>query len=271
MNRTHSLARLIFAVLSISLCSSTLSAEQPRLWKLARELREGRFVDLTHTFEPGIPHWKGFPNETREDLFTYQKDGFWAQRYSHVGQWGTHVDPPAHFHEGLRTVDQIPLDEMILPLVVIDVSKAAARNHDFVLADADILAWERAHGRIPNGAFVTLRTDWSKRWPDQAKMQNIDAHGVAHYPRWSLSALKLLIEHRGVTAIGHETTDTDPGVSATVDKYDCESYVLKQNRWQIELLANLDRVPARGALVICSWPKPKNGSGFPARVIAVTE
>ena len=109
-----------------------------------------RFVDLTHSIEPGIPYWKGFPDETREDLFTYQKDGFWAQRYGHVGQWGTHVDPPAHFHLGLRTVDQIPVDEMIQPLVVINVSKEATRNPDLVLADATLLPTAEAVNALPS-------------------------------------------------------------------------------------------------------------------------
>jgi kynurenine formamidase len=243
--------------------------DEPRLWKIVRELKSCRFVDLTHAFAPGIPHWKGFPDEQRTDLFSYEKDGFWAQQFCHIGQWGTHVDPPAHFHKGLRTVDQIPLQEMILPLVVIDVTKEVTGNPDFVLKAGHIEDWEQRHGPIPSGAFVAMRTDWSKRWPDHANMQNADDKGTAHYPGWSLEALQLLLETRAVTAIGHETTDTDPGLSTSKNVYECESYVLKQNRWQIELLANLDQLPARGAMLVCSFPKPKNGSGFPARVFAV--
>ncbi len=262
---------MIRAFFLMLIWATAAGAQPPRLWRIADELRAKQFVDLTHAFEPGIPRWKGFPDETREELFNYDQHGFRAERFSHVGQWGTHVDPPAHFHRGLRTLDQIPPEEMLLPLAVINVSADAARNPDFVLTEADVLNWERRHGRIPRGAFVAMRTDWSRRWPDQARMQNADTNGVAHYPGWSLPALKFLIEKRVVTAIGHETTDTDPGLSTSADNYECESYVLKQNRWQIELLANLDRVPERGALVWCSWPKPKNGSGFPARVIAITE
>ena len=126
-----------------------------------------------------------------------------------------------------------------------------------------------AHGQIPAGAFVAMRTDWSKRWPDAAKMENKDVNGVAHYPGWSLPALKYLYEDRKITASGHETTDTDPGVAASKDDYSLETYILSTNHYQIELLTNLDQVPEAGALVVVSFPKPKGGSGFPARVFAI--
>ena len=95
----------------------------------------------------------------------------------------------------------------------------------------------------PAGAFVAMRTDWSKRWPDPAKMENKDANGVARYPGWSLPALKYLYAERKITASGHETTDTDPGMATTKDNYSLETYILSTNHYQIELLTNLDRVP----------------------------
>jgi kynurenine formamidase len=100
-------------------------------------------------------------------------------------------------------------------------------------------------------------------------MQNKDSAGVFHYPGWSKEVLKLLYEDRGITASGHETTDTDPGIATTKDDYSLESYLLGLNHYQIEMLANLDQVPEAGALVMVSFPKPSNGSGFPARVIAI--
>jgi kynurenine formamidase len=116
---------------------------------------------------------------------------------------------------------------------------------------------------------VALRTDWSKRWPDEAAMQNADSKGVLHYPGWSRQVLQYLYERRKIAASGHETTDTDPGLAVTHDDYSLESYVLGTNHFQIELLANLDQVPESGALVMVSFPKPENGSGFPARVVAL--
>ena len=196
-------------------------------------------------------------------------DGFFAEIFTHVGQWGTHVDPPAHFHKGLRTADQIELREMVLPLVCIDVHEECAKNADYTLALERVKRWETQHGKIPAGAFVAMRTDWSKRWPDAEKMTNKDGQGVAHYPGWSLSALKYLYEDRKITASGHETTDTDPGLATTKDDYSLEAYILGTNHYQIELLTNLDQVPEVGAIVVVSFPKPKGGSGFPARVFAI--
>jgi kynurenine formamidase len=227
------------------------------------------FVDLTHAFGPTTPHWKGFGDEKVTELYTIKKDGFLVQQFTHVGQWGTHIDTPAHFHEGLRTTDQIDPKEMLLPLVVLDVHEKVAKNPDYVIALSDVQDWEARHGRIPEHAFVAMRTDWSKRWPNDAAMQNRDAAGVAHYPGWSKEVLKLLYEDRKITASGHETTDTDPGLATTKDDYSLESYVLGLNHYQIEMLANLDRVPEAGALVMVSWPKPEGGTGFPARVIAI--
>ena len=158
---------------------------------------------------------------------------------------------------------------LLMPLIVLDVHEKVARNPDYILSLDDVRAWERRHGRIPAHAFVAMRTDWSKRWPNDASMQNKDAQGVAHYPGWSMAVLKLLYEDRHIAASGHETTDTDPGVATTKDDYSLESYVLGTNHYQVEMLASLDQVPEFGALVMVGFPKPANGSGFPARVIAI--
>ena len=254
---------------------SVQHGNEPSLTEIQQLLAGKKYVDLTHAFEPGIPRWPGFPDETRKTIYWYDKrpdtmgSGFFAEVFTHVGQWGTHVDPPAHFRRGLRTVDQIDPKEMILPLVVVDVHEDATKNPDYTLTIKRLRKWETDHGQIPIGAFVAMRTDWSKRWPDAAKMTNKDANGVAHYPGWSLPALKYLYEERKITASGHETTDTDPGIATTKDDYSLETYILSTNHYQIELLTNLDQVPESGAIFVASFPKPKGGSGFPARVFAI--
>ncbi|MGZ9125004.1 MAG: cyclase family protein [Candidatus Binatia bacterium] len=272
------LGRILLAVGLLALAASGISpvvAQEPSLAEIQRILVGKKLVDLTHAFEPGIPHWSGFPDEKRETIYSYEKGGgsmgagFFAETYTHVGQWGTHVDPPAHFVKGLRTVDQIELKEMILPLVVIDVHEEVAKNADYTLTMERVKKWEKDHGAIPAGSFVALRTDWSKRWPDPAAIANKDAAGVAHYPGWSKEALKYLYEERKITASGHETTDTDPGVATSKNDYSLETYILSTNHYQIELLTNLDQVPETGAIVVVSFPKPKGGSGFPARVFAI--
>ncbi len=272
MNRSWLLMLVFLAWCSLA---EAKRVEELSLLEIQRVLVGKRLVDLTHAFAPGIPHWPGFPDEKREVIYSFDKGrgslgaGFFAEMFSHVGQWGTHVDPPAHFARGGRTVDQITLKEMILPLVVVDVHEEVAKNADYTLTVERLKEWEKQHGRIPTGAFVAMRTDWSKRWPDAEKMENKDSKGVAHYPGWSMPALKFLYEERKVTASGHETTDTDPGIATTKDDYSLETYILSHDHYQIELLTNLDQLPESGAMVIATFPKPKGGSGFPARVFAI--
>jgi len=266
---------LLSAVLFFKTVSPAWCADEPSLWQIQEILARKQYVDLTHEFAPGIPRWPGFPDEVRKTIYWYEKrpgimgTGFFCELYTHVGQWGTHVDPPAHFIKGLRTVDQIDPKEMVLPLVVIDVHEEAAKNPDYTLSLERVKKWEKDHGPIPAGAFVAMRTDWSKRWPDAARMENKDANGIAHYPGWSLPVLKYLYEERKITASGHETTDTDPGFAACKDDYSLETYILSTNHYQIELLANLNQVPEAGAIAVVSFPKPKGGSGFPARAFAI--
>lgn len=154
-------------------------------------------------------------------------------------------------------------------MVVLDVHQQVAKNPDYTVTMADVKAWEAKYGKVPAGAFVALRTDWSKRWPDQEAMLNKDEAGIFHYPGWSMDVLKYLYEERKITASGHETTDTDPGLATTHDDYSLESYILSLNHYQIELLTNLDQMPEAGAIAIVTFPKPENGSGFPARVLAI--
>ena len=121
----------------------------------------------------------------------------------------------------------------------IDVHEECAKNPDYtVTLEERVKKWETEHGKVPAGAFVAMRTDWSRRWPDAEKMANKDGQGVAHYPGWSLPALKYLYEGSKITASGHETTDTDPGLATTKNDYSLESYILGTNHYQIELLTN---------------------------------
>lgn len=242
-----------------------------RLWPMLKSALSGKtFIDLTHAFHSGQPHFPAFPDEQRETLFDLEKgDGFTAHRYSIVGQWGTHVDPPSHFIRGGRTLDQIPVQDMILPLVVLDITHRVDTDPDATPVLADVREWEDRNGRIPEGSFVALRTGWSRRWPDSAAMANRDGDGVSHTPGWSREVLSFLVEERAISAIGHEQTDTDPGAATSKGDFGLETYILAQDRWQIELLADLAGVPEAGAVIVASWAKPREGSGFPARAFAI--
>lgn len=265
----------LIIVLALCVPISGLAEEAPSLWNIVQTLRSKQFVDMTHAFRPGIPHWPGFSDEKRVTIYYYDEGigsrghGFLAHEYRIPGQWGTHVDAPAHFVKGKRFLDQIPVKEMVLKLVVIDVTKKVERNPDYQISMDDVRAWEAKHGAIPSDSFVAMRTDWSKRWPNAKRMRNADSNGVAHYPGWSKEVLTYLYENRKITASGHETTDTDPGIATSKDDYSLETYILSQDKYQIELLTNLDKVPEYGAMVVVSFPKPKRGSGFPARVFAI--
>ena len=230
-------------------------------------LQSKTFVDLTHSFSPFTPVWQGFgqasftaaadPETGRP--YTIADDGFRTEFFSLVGQYGTHIDPPAHFDPAGMTLDQIPLKEMILPLVVFDATPFLTSDPNHAFSLDDLKAWEQEHGEVPTGAFAALRTDMSKDWdtdPERFKRYP--------FPGWSFDAIQFLFEQRGVTAIGHEGLDTD-----ITEDFQSEKYLLTNNHWQIEVMTNLDQVPATGALLVVTWPKPLNGLGFPARAFAI--
>jgi kynurenine formamidase len=232
-----------------------------------RTITGKRFVDLTHSFSPDTPVWSGFgqakmtpaADPKTHEPYTIPKDGFRTTFYEMVGQYGTHVDPPAHFAENGVTMDKIPLKQMILPLVVLDDTRFLAKEPNHAFSVADLMAWEKVHGRVPKGAFVALRTDMYKDWDT-----NPERFKRSEFPAWSLETVKFLVGKRGVTAIGHESMDTD-----TTEKMESETYMLQQGHFQIEVMSNLDQVPAKGALIVVTWPKVKDGLGFPARAFAI--
>ncbi|MFI0434425.1 MAG: cyclase family protein [Parachlamydiaceae bacterium] len=241
----------------------------PSFWPLYQQLKTGKFIDLTHSFDSTIPHFEPAKEMQMTEVKHDHNEGFLVQYFEFEGQWGTHVDAPSHSSREKKTLDQIPVEEMILPLVVIDIHEKVKQNPDYILLVDDIIQWEDTHKRIPFGAFVALRTDWSKRWPDHRAMHNVDSFGISHTPGWSLDALCYLYDDCQITASGHETINTDPGMRAEETNWMCERFILERNHYQIELLTNLDQCPPAGALVVCSFPKPRGASGFPARVFAI--
>jgi len=243
------------------------AAAQSDLARAYQIIASKKFVDLTHAFSPDTPVWSGFGQAKFTPAFdpktkrpyTIKEDGFRATFYDMVGQYGTHVDPPAHFAENGITMDRIPLKETILPLIVLDNTIYQGKEPNHAFSVADLKAWEKKHGRVPKGAFVALRTDMAKdfeRDPEKFKR--------APFPAWAFETIKFLYEQRGVTATGHESLDTD-----TTEKMESETYILQKGHYQIEVMNNLDKVPPRGALIVVAWPKVKDGLGFPARAFAI--
>ena len=249
------------------MCNITERKKQmdKKLWVQYADWKQNyKFVDLTHELSPQTPHWHGFPEMEISRLFDYPV-GFRTHQFQLVSQYGTHVDAPVHFIPDGRELQDLRVEEMILPLCVIDVSKQVAADADYTISLADIQAWEKEYGEIPEGCFFAARSDWSNR----EDINNYDAEGDRHYPGWSMEALQYIIETRKVAAIGHETSDTDSARNAKEKGFLCETYVLEKDIYQIELMNNLSEVPAVGSLIFCGFPKAKNASGFTARCIAI--
>jgi kynurenine formamidase len=261
----HLVMVLIAAAVSIGANATANGASA--LDRAFRTIASKRFIDLTHSFGPDTPVWSGFgqakmtpaTDPKTHEPYTIPKDGFRTTFYEMVGQYGTHVDPPAHFAQDGVTMDQIPVKQMILPLVVLDDTRFLATDPNHAFSVADLIGWEKAHGQVRNGAFVALRTDMYKDWDT-----NPERFKRSEFPAWSPETVKFLIEKRKVAAIGHESMDTD-----TTEKMESETYILQHGHFQIEVMANLDQVPAKGALIVVTWPKVKDGLGFPARAFAI--
>jgi len=265
--RNSARRRVVLAAVLASLAFAPAARAKSDLDRAYRTIAGKTFVDLTHSFSPTSPVWSGFGQakfspaadpKTRKP-YTIKDDGFRTTYYEMVGQYGTHVDPPAHFSENGITMDRIPLKQMILPLIVLDNTPYQSKDANHAFSVADLRAWEKKHGRVPAGAFVALRTDMSKDFDaDPEKFKR------APFPAWALKTVKFLYEQRGVVATGHESLDTD-----TTDKMESETYILQHGHYQIEVMANLDKVPAKGALIVVAWPRVKDGFGFPARAFAI--
>ncbi|MDR2342923.1 MAG: cyclase family protein [Spirochaetaceae bacterium] len=240
------------------------------LWELLASLKNGcRWLDLSFELSPQTPHWQGFKPLDVKPLYTFENtDGvFRANQYTVSGQYGTHVDFPAHFDPGGRLAHEYGVKDMAYPLLVIDKSAEVKANPDYELSRQDVLEFEKVNGPVPEGSFVVFRSDWSKRVAEE--YENKDAEGNSHFPGWDIEALKYLIEERNVGAIGHETPDTDSAVSGNDLGMVCEDYVLKQGKLNVELLRGLDQVPAMGAVAFITFPNVRDGLGFPSRVFAI--
>ena len=243
--------------------------EKYLLWEILSDLKSNkyRWVDLSHTVSPETPHHQVFPALRKNDILNFQEHKVSSIEYSLVSQYGTHVDSPYHFHEDGRQLHEIGIKEMAYPICVIDVTEKVKANLDYGLTVDDLLAWEEQNGQIPEGCFMAMRTGWSKR--SAAEFSGVDENGVPHYPGWTLAALKFLHEKRNVAVIGHEPSDTDPASTITDALWEGELYWLGLGKFQIELMVNLDQVPAAGAIIFCPFPKVEGAPGFTARCFAI--
>ncbi len=266
-NESKRRTALAAALAALGLAGAATAAE-PGLWSVYEHALKGaKYVDLTHTIGPDIPVWYGFgPSKFGPAIdpktgqaYTYAKDGFEATRYAlSTDQLGTQLDPPAHWAPEYPSIDELPPTYAVRPLVVISIVPQVAKDPGYALKVADILAFERRHGRIPAGAVVFVRSDWSKAWPDPGLSTKTPFPGV------SLDALKFLHLKRHILMHGHEPLDTD-----TTPTLEGESWLMHHGYAQAEGVAHLDKVPPVGCLVAIGYPKLKGGTGGYARYIAI--
>ena len=236
-------------------------------------LLSNRLVDLTHSLNAQTLYWPTSPSTFKLDRLSYGRtEGGWfysANAFSAPEHGGTHLDAPIHFAEGRQTSDKIPLESLIGPAVVINISAKAAANSDYRLTREDVLAFERRHGRIRPGTIVLLRTDWSRRWPDRKRYFGDDTPNETsrlHFPSFSEGAARLLVEDRKAKALGVDVASIDYGQSKD---FIVHRIAAERNVPGLENLTNLDQLPPTGASVIALPIKIEGGSGGPARVIAL--
>jgi len=236
----------------------------------------GRFewVDLSHPFSDSTIYWptaKPFRRETVAEGVTPGGYFYSAYNFSAAEHGGTHLDAPVHFAQGRLTADAIPLSRLMGPAVVVDVRDSAAINPDYLVGTADLERWETAHGRIPDGAILLLRTGWSARWPDRLRYLGTDERGpeaVAklHFPGLDPAAAHWLVAKRRVAAVGLDTASIDPGTS---QRFDSHQILFAAEIPAFENLAALDRLPPTGATLISLPMKIAGGSGAPLRAVAI--
>ena len=247
------------------------------LWNTLKDLRDNyEWVDLSHSMNNDSPVWSGIPTgsvEVGKTAFDWGNPMLECliQTFKFPGQFGTHIDFPGHFVRGAALSDAFGIGNMLFPLCVIDITEKVKEDVHYAVTMDDIKAYEAKYGDIPDGAFVALRTDWYKNWPDMEKLSGTACDGSENFPGWSLPALQYIYETRNAAANGHETLDTDASAEAAkAGDLACERYVLSKGKLQIEVLCHLDKVAPAGALLFAAWTKIEAATGLPVRAFAIT-
>jgi kynurenine formamidase len=260
----------ILAVGILSVASMTVFSQIPRHDDLLANISSGktRVVDLSYAINDKLVPW---PGDTRwfeaQVNASVEKNGYFTRSFWMLEHYGTHLDAPIHFPPGKTPLDQIPVKQFFGPAVVLDVRAAGARDADYRLTAARVEEWEKAHGRIPEGSIVLLRTGWAARWPDAQKYRNQDAQGRMHFPGFAVDAVKFLIE-RKVSGLGCDTLSADYGASTD---FAVHHLALGSGLYHLENLADLSELPEADAFLIVAPIKLEGGSGGAVRVFALID
>jgi kynurenine formamidase len=232
-------------------------------------LSRTRLVFLSHVNDPATTSiFPGDPEFTLETIATVPVDGFYMQYVREGEHTGTHWGSPNHFHDGQLSADQLDAQDLFLPAVKIDIRAKAAHNEDYAITIADLKAFERDHGRIPNGAAVIAWTGWGDKWGTPA-YPNLDDEGRIHQPGFGLEAAQWLVDTGRLGrngAIGTDTFGADVGID---DSFAVSSLLFHRHRISLENMANLEALPPTGAWVLVGGPRNKNGSGSTATIFGL--
>ena len=231
-----------------------------------------KVVDLTYSFDQSTIYWptaKSF--DWQKESWGISPGGYWytAARYAASEHGGTHLDSPIHFAENKATVDQVPLSQLIGAAVVIDIAPACAKDPDYRLGVADITAWEKQQGAIPDRAIVLVRTGWGKFWPDRTRYLGSATPGDTahlHFPGISREAAEFLMTQRKINGVAIDTASMDYGPSKD---FIAHQIINGANVYGLENVANLEKLPPTGATLIALPMKIKGGTGAPTRIIAI--
>jgi kynurenine formamidase len=237
-------------------------------------LQSGTIVDLSYPFDSSTVYWPTAQSFHLEKDFEGTTDkGYYysAYKYSAAEHGGTHIDAPVHFAKGHNSVDAIPLEQLIGPAVVVDVTRQCSENRDYLITVSDFQNWERRNGSIAPGTIVLLRTGFGKFYPDRKRYLGTDQRGDSavadlHFPGLHPDAARWLTQTRKISAIGLDTASIDRGQSTLFESH---RILFASNIPALENVANLDQLPARGFSVIALPMKIKGGSGGPLRIVAV--
>ncbi|SDY82945.1 Kynurenine formamidase [Geodermatophilus africanus] len=221
--------------------------------------------DLTHPLTTSLPMFLPTETPSRRTAVTIEQNGYYQQEWRVFEHTGTHVDAPGHFTPGGRLAPELRIDELVTPAVVIDISTRAADDPDTVVTIDDVRAHEERHGRIPDDAAVLMDSGWGSRIGDPEAYRGADAAGTLHFPGFGPDTCEWLLAHRRIRSLGVDTLSLDPGVSTT---FDTHLLLSGADRYGMENLAHLDRLPPTGATIAVGLIPFEEGSGGPARVFA---
>ncbi len=231
-----------------------------------------KLIDLTHPFDDNTIVWPtNRPFHWEKTAWGMMPGGYWyaSADFSMSEHGGTHLDAPLHFAQGRSAIDQIPVSRLVGPAVVIDVTEAVSENPDYRLTVADLEGWESRHGPIPKGAIVLMRSGWERFWGDREKyLGSKTPHDTKslHFPGFSKEAAEFLVREREISGIGIDTASIDYGPS---QDFIVHQIINGMDKYGLENVANLDKLPPTGATLIALPIKIKGGTGGPVRIVAV--